>query len=122
MGNQISQQMLVFLQSILLGASAGVVYDVLRPFRRLAPRAAGWLDALYCLLCAGAAFVFLVERGGGELRGFAVLGAAGGAAVYLCAAAPLLRPVWAFWAETLAELVRCAMVPLRWAGKLCRKI
>ena len=37
MGNQISQQMLTFVQSILLGLAAGVLYDLLRPFRLRRP-------------------------------------------------------------------------------------
>ena len=34
MGNQVSQQLLVFGQSILLGIAVGVLYDLLRPFRQ----------------------------------------------------------------------------------------
>ena len=79
MGNQISQQLQTFLQSILLGLSAGILYDFLRPFRQRLPRATALLDAAYCLTVGGAAFLFLLRRGGGELRGFTVLGAVGGA-------------------------------------------
>ena len=45
MGNQISQQLQTFLQSILLGVSAGILYDCLRPFRQRLPRATALLDA-----------------------------------------------------------------------------
>jgi len=58
MGNQISQQVLGFGQSILLGLSAGVLYDLLRPFRRRLPRLTGILDTLYCLSLGAAAFLF----------------------------------------------------------------
>lgn len=100
MGAQVSQQMLVFCQSILLGLSAGVLYDLLRPFRLRFPRFTGALDTAYCLAVGGAAFRFLLRRCGGELRGFAVLGALGGAVLFFCALSQPLRPVWDFWADT----------------------
>lgn len=85
MGNQISQQMLTFVQSILLGLAAGVLYDLLRPFRLRRPGLTALLDAGYCLSVGAGAFLFLLRRGEGELRGFLVLGAVGGAgAVFLC--------------------------------------
>ena len=121
MGNQISQQMLVFGQSILLGAAAGVLYDLLRPFRVRRPRFTGLLDTIYCLSVGTAAFLFLLRRGQGELRGFMVLGAAGGAVVFFCTLSQPLRPVWNFWADTLGELVRLLSVPLRWMKKICTK-
>ena len=39
MESRAAQQLLVFGQSILLGLSAGLLYDLLRPFRVRAPRA-----------------------------------------------------------------------------------
>ena len=92
--NQAAQQLLVFGQSILLGLSAGLLYDLLRPFRVRAPRATGWLDGAYCLAVGGAMFLFLLRRGAGQLRGFVILGGGGGrGAVFLrlfrAAAAPV---------------------------------
>lgn len=65
MGNQISQQMLTFVQSILLGLAAGVLYDLLRPFRLRRPGLTALLDAGYCLSVGAGAFLFCcgVERG-----------------------------------------------------------
>ena len=83
MGNQISQQMLTFVQSILLGLAAGVLYDLLRPFRLRRPSLTALLDAGYCLSVGAGAFLFLLRRGEGELRGFLVLGAVGGAVLFL---------------------------------------
>ena len=117
MGNQISQQLLTYAQSILLGLAAGVLYDLLRPFRLRWPRCTGVLDGGYCLGVGAASFTFLLERGEGELRGFMVLGALGGAVVYFCACSQMLRPLWEFWAETLAELGRLTALPLGWIRK-----
>jgi len=119
---EVNRQLLVFGQSILLGLSAGVLYDLLRPFRVRAPRFTGALDWCYCLTVGGAMFLFLVRRAEGQLRGFVVLGALGGAVLFFCAFSQLLRPVWAFWADTLAFLWGLVCLPLRWARSFCKKM
>ena len=65
MGGQATGQLLVFGQSILLGLSAGLLYDLLRPFRLRAPRLTGALDGLYGLTVGGCCFSFSCagERG-----------------------------------------------------------
>ena len=65
MGNQVSNQLLVFGQSILLGLCAGLLYDLLRPFRLRLPRLTGLLDSLYCLLAGTAVFLFLLRGADG---------------------------------------------------------
>ena len=122
MGNQISQQLTTFGQSILLGVAAAVLYDLLRPFRLRLPRFTALRDGAYCLAVGAAAFLFLLRRGEGELRAFIVLGAIGGAVVFFCTFSPILRPVWSFWADTLAELVRLLAAPGRWIKNFCKKM
>ena len=47
MGNIISEQLMLFLRSVLLGGVLGLLYDLLRPFRRLGGQLwGGLLDAL----------------------------------------------------------------------------
>ncbi|MCI9300133.1 MAG: hypothetical protein HFF94_05055 [Oscillibacter sp.] len=121
MESRAAQQLLVFGQSILLGLSAGLLYDLLRPFRVRAPRATALLDGAYCLAVGGAMFLFLLRRAEGQLRGFVILGALGGAVLFFCAFSELLRPLWAFWADTLAFLWRLLCLPLRWAGNFYKK-
>ena len=77
MGSPVSVQLLAFGQSILLGLSAGVLYDVLRPFRLRCPRITTLLDGAYCLTVGAVSFLFFLRRADGELRGFLVLGALG---------------------------------------------
>lgn len=117
----VSQQLPAFGMSILLGLSAGVLYDLLRPFRARFPRVTTLLDAAYCLLVSSAAFLFLLRRGNGELRGFFVLGAVGGAVLFFCAFSRPLRPVWAFWADTLFLLAHLTVLPVRWLRQFCKK-
>ena len=121
MGSQVSHQLLVFGQSILLGLSAGLLYDLLRPFRVRAPRFTALLDWSYCLAVGGAMFLFLIRRGSGQLRGFILVGAVGGAVLFFCAFSQMLRPVWAFWVDTLAFLARLLCLPLGWTRNFCKK-
>ena len=121
MGNQVSQQLLTFGQSILLGLSAGVLYDLLRPLRLRKPHFTAPLDALYCLVVGGTGFLFLLRRGDGELRGFLILGAVGGAVLFFCAFSQWLRPIWGFWADTLGHLVYLLSFPIFWMKNFCKK-
>ena len=113
MESTVSQQLLAFGWSILLGMAAGVLYDLLRPFRLRLPRLTAWLDLLYCLTVGSAVFLFLLRRAG-ELRLYLLLGIAGGAVVFFCAFSAALRPVWDFWVDTLAQLIALGALPLRW--------
>lgn len=121
-GAESIRQLWIFGQSILLGLCAGVLYDLLRPFRLRAPRFTGLLDGLYCAVVGGGTFLFLLRRAEGQLRGFTALGAVGGAVLYFCAFAPLLRPLWAFWADTLALLAHLLALPLAWLRRAAKKI
>ena len=76
---QISGQAAVFCRSVLLGASLGLVYDLLRCLRRLLPRrCAALADALYCFIVLAAVFYFAMAFGRGLLRIYMVLGMGAG--------------------------------------------
>ena len=74
----ISQQLQLFGQSILLGAAAGLLYDLLRALRQRCPRVTGLLDAVYCAALCCALFFFTLRCSDGLLRGYVLLGALGG--------------------------------------------
>jgi len=65
MGVQISAQMVLLAQSVLLGLAAGLLYDLLRALRLRLPRLTWMLDSLYCLALAVGAFLFLLRCSGG---------------------------------------------------------
>lgn len=122
MGNYVPEQLATFLRAILLGASLGLVYDLLRVLRRLGGRIwGGILDALYCV-AASASLFFFVMAGDGELRLFILAGAAGGAVLYFCLLSPLLLPLWALWLEIFLVPVRLIGAVLKKCGKICKKL
>ena len=82
MAFQISDQLRSFGLAILLGLAAGVVYDLLRTVRLRFPSFTGVLDLLYCLTAGGALSLFVLRQADGQLRGFILLGAAGGSVVF----------------------------------------
>ena len=100
MENYVSAQLLLLGQAALLGMLGGVVYDLLRPLRR------GRLIHLTDALFTGGGLVlmvwFLTAVSQGEARLFLLLGACGGAGLYFLLLAPLLRPLWDFWAAAAA--------------------
>ena len=101
MGNYVSEQLALFLQSIVLGAVLGLIYDLLSALRSLGGRLwGGVLDALFCLAAACAVFLF-VMAGDGELRIFIALGIVGGAILFRFLLGGLLRPIWRFWLELI---------------------
>ena len=99
---QISQQLALFGQSVLLGLGAAVLYDLIRAVRLRLPRATALLDMVYTLCVGTALFLFTLRRAAGLLRGYVLLGALGGAVLFFCLLSAPLRPVWSFWVDTLA--------------------
>lgn len=105
-GNYISEQLAMFLRSILLGGTLGLVYDLLRTLRKLGGRIwGGVLDGMFCVTAAAALFLFTMA-GDGELRLFVLMGALGGAVLFFCLLSRPLRPLWDFWLEILLSPVR----------------
>lgn len=122
MGNYISEQLTLFLRSIALGLSLGLVYDLLRIARGMCGRVLGGaLDALYCV-GAAAALALFVLAGDGELRIFVVIGAVGGAVLFLCLLSPLLRPVWRFWTALGLFPARVARRLFKKCGRTAKKL
>lgn len=119
---QISQQLSLFAQSVLLGMGAAVLYDLLRAVRLRLPRATALLDTIYTLCVGTALFLFTLRRAAGLLRGYVLLGALGGAVLFFCLLSAPLRPVWSFWVDTLAFLAHLLAFPLVWAKNFFKKI
>lgn len=119
---QISAQLALFGQSVLLGLGSAVLYDLLRAVRLRLPRATAVLDTVYCLCVGTGLFLFVLRRSAGLLRGYVLLGGLGGAVLYFCLLSALLRPVWSFWVDTLAFLAHLLTFPLVWTKNFLKKI
>lgn len=122
MVHPISEQLALFLRAVALGAGLGLIYDLLRTLRSLGGKLwGGMLDALFCLTAAASLFFFIMA-GDGEMRVFVFLGAGGGMLLFLCLAAPLLRPVWRFWLSLLLCPVRLLRRLLKKCGRTGKKL
>ena len=119
---QVSAQLLLFGQSILLGLGLALLYDLLRPLRRRGRRLTALLDGAFCLAAGLALLLFALRRGAGELRLYCLLGAIGGAALQFTCFSPLLAPVWDFWAQTAEAAVGLALLPVRLLGRGLKKV
>ena len=125
MENHILPQLQLLVLSVLLGAAGATVYDMLRSIRLQRRRAhllTNLLDGVYVALAALALAAFGLRLGDGEVRIYTLLHAALGAALYFLLAAPLLRPLWAFWTDAAAELLRLLWLPASFLGHLAKKI
>lgn len=122
MGNYVSEQLALFLQSIALGAVLGLLYDLLSALRSLGGRLwGGLLDAVFCLTAACSVFLFIMA-GDGELRLFIALGITGGAVLFWCLLGGLLRPVWRFWLSLILFPARLAQKFLKKCGRKGKKV
>lgn len=129
MGFVIGEQLRALGAALLLGAALALVYDLLRALRLRRGRAlTAALDGLYCVAVAVSLTAFSLRVGNGELRLYMLLGTLGGATLFFVLLSPLLRPLWAFWADVLGALLRLFLLPVHgvkiFSGKLhkfCKK-
>ena len=106
MENYVAGQLAALGAAVALGAAGGLVYDLLRVLRRRRPGLTHAADAVIGGMCLLGALWALTRVGGGEPQLYLLLGAGAGMLLYLLAAAPLLRPLWEFWADVAGELAR----------------
>lgn len=116
------QQLAALGGAAALGAAAALVYDLLRALRQLWPALTLLADGLWAGLCLLGTLWALLELGGGEPQLYLLLGALSGAALYLLLAAPLLAPLWAFWAGAMRDFLHLLLWPLRLLCLYAKKI
>ena len=97
MGLPIRTQALSLLLALGAGAALGLLYDLLRPLRRLS-RDTLW-DALFCAAAAAVCFLLALREENGRLAGGQLLGGLLG----FCLSLHLLSPLF------LPTLERCAL-------------
>lgn len=75
----------VFLKAIAFGAACGLLYDMLRIFRRVRTRGyvlTGIEDLLYWSVAAVIMFVFIYKQNGGTIRAYIIMGMVAGMFLY----------------------------------------
>jgi len=110
--------------SLAAGVGAGVLYDVLRVLRRQLRSAFVTVLADFVFWAAAAAALLLLglTSEAGAQRLFMTLFLFLGVALYFCTLSRLLLPALALLGRALAELVRIALFPVRFAGRTAKKI
>ena len=120
MGNDIGEQLTSFLRAVLLGVAAATAYDLLRSLRlrgRMGRAATHLMDVVYVLSVLLAVFLFALRQGEGELRLYMSLAMILGFCFYFLVLCDIFRPLWLFWADILAALLK---IPWKPAVVFCR--
>ena len=112
-----SGQAWLFLSTVAAGAVIGFVYDIFRILRKTVPHR-HWLvqaeDVLYWLAVTLLMFYFMLHSNYGEIRFFAIAGAAIGALLYFCSLSP---PIMKASVSTIEFLKKLILTPIRFAIK-----
>lgn len=103
------------LSSVLFGAALGLLYDVLRAFRRVLGVKSAAADLVFCLCTLCALFYLGMSLGEGQLRIFMTLFSGLGCALYLGCVTPFMLP-------PMVRLLRTLLLPLKKMFSLCKKV
>ena len=116
MSISLSGQLLSLAAGLLLGVGVGLLYDLLRQLRLLAPRRwmAEGLDLLFWLLACLALFLCGILFGGGQVRLYMVLWLTLGATAYFAVLSGKMRRLLAALAQGIGNIFRVLLAPLRW--------
>ena len=116
-------QLRLSLQAVMLGWTAGLLYDLLRAWRQRCRRAffASALDVIYALMVPFLLFFFALRAAGGELRIYQLLCFLGGLILFFTLCSEMLRPLWDFWTEMLLRFFALCLLPFRFLHRLSRK-
>lgn len=121
----IRQQLLDLGAAMLLGIVCGTVYDLLRPVRvrhRSNKPLTHVVDGIFVLIALLGVFLFALRIGQGEFRLFMLFGFVGGIVVYYLLLSAMLRPLWDFWAETVAKFLALLWKPFAFVGNVGKKV
>ena len=125
MENYVAQQLSALGASALLGAAAGLVYDLLRALR-LRRRGNQLLthlaDTVYVLLIFWGLFHLALTMGAGELRLYMMIGALLGAVLYFWLPSRILRPLWDFWLSAASAFFRLLWRPVDFLLRFSKKV
>jgi len=113
-------QAVLFLSTIIVGATIGLFYDVFRVFRKTAPHSTFAVqveDLFFWIAATVGTFYFMLTRSYGEIRIFALLGVVLGIVLYFNTISKWIVKIFVvivtFLKRVIASVVKIILLPLR---------
>ena len=110
---------------IITGGAAGLLFDLFRVLRRVIPHSALWVqleDALYWALVLLTVLYVLLNRAGGELRVYMLLGFSIGMVLYFSVCSRVIVRVLVWLAELVKRFAGLVLYGLLWPFRLLRRV
>lgn len=129
----VNTQTLIFLQSLLMGAALGAVYDLFRIFRIAVPLPAGAIvaeDVIYFVFCGFMSFFLMMTVNFGQVRFFILLGELIGFLLYyltigalvMKGARQIIFGIRFFFRLVWKWMLRPVVLLFGWAGRKIKRI
>lgn len=123
----INEQAFLFLACVRTGIIMGMLYDIIRVFRKIIQHP-NWAiqleDLLYWITCGCFAFIMIYWKNYGQIRGFVFLGILIGTILYFSTASILFMKITSIvvdWAKkVINRLVGFLLIPIRCIIKTVR--
>lgn len=121
MNQVVSTQTLLFITCILIGVIMGMLYDLIRIFRKIIPHS-NWIvqieDTIYWIICALIGFAILYMHNYGQIRFFVFIGIILGSIFYLCTFSIIFMKFATWLIDVIKHIIRTLIhilsIPIRW--------
>ena len=121
MNQVVSTQTLLFITCILIGVIMGMLYDLIRIFRKIIPHS-NWSvqieDAIYWVVCALTGFSILYMHNYGQIRFFVFIGIILGSVFYFCTFSIIFMKFATWLIDLIKHIIRTLVhilsIPIRW--------
>ena len=101
-----SVQMISAAASAFFGLCSGLIYDILRPLRKVSRAAAAVCDMLFCMICTLAMFIIGMAFCGGRPGFWECALFVGAFAAYLWGISPTVAPIFCKIAEKISNFIK----------------
>lgn len=121
MNQVVNTQTVLFLNCILIGVIMGMLYDLIRIFRKIIPHP-NWSvqveDTIYWICCALIGFAILYMHNYGQIRFFVFIGIILGAILYFCTFSIVFMKFATWLIEVIKHILRTLIhiisIPIKW--------
>ena len=127
MNQVVNTQTLLFLTCVLIGGIMGMLYDLIRIFRKIIPHS-NWSvqieDTLYWIICALIGFAVLYMHNYGQIRFFVFIGIILGGVFYLCTFSIVFMKFATWLIDLIKHIVRTLIhilsIPILWMIRIVK--